>query len=309
MGELRGQSSLGGGSPALDWLGLSSPAARQAGDFATPMAVAVRGSRVYVADPQHGLGPRVHVLDLQSRKTSVITQAGGAALRWPIDVAVAGENLAIADAQRAAVFVLDSQGRTIATVGAGMLRRPASVAWRSADEPLWVMDAALDSLLIFAPSGALRGTSGGRGAGLGQYNHPAGVSLRPLPTAGPATASPSNSGAVADSMNFRVQMLGSEGDARVAIGSKGDAAGDFSLPRDVAFDSAGRLYVLDSQFENVQVFDADGQLLLAFGEGGAGPGEFSVPSGITIDDHNRIWIADSYNRRVQVFELLSEPTP
>jgi DNA-binding beta-propeller fold protein YncE len=96
------------------------------------------------------------------------------------------------------------------------------------------------------------------------------------------------------------------GDFVNLFGRKGDAAGDFALPRDVAFDSDGHVYVLDNQFENVQVFDRDGRLLMAFGEEGAGPGRFSLPSGITIDQRDRIWIADTYNRRVQVFEYLRE---
>jgi DNA-binding beta-propeller fold protein YncE len=111
---------------------------------------------------------------------------------------------------------------------------------------------------------------------------------------------------VADSMNFRVQLVDATGDFVNLFGRKGDAAGDFALPRDVAFDSDGHVYVLDNQFENVQVFDRDGRLLMAFGEEGAGPGRFSLPSGITIDQRDRIWIADTYNRRVQVFEYLRE---
>ncbi len=112
--------------------------------------------------------------------------------------------------------------------------------------------------------------------------------------------------AVADSMNFRVQLLDSDGNLITMFGQKGDAAGDFALPRDVAFDSDGHLYVLDNQFENVQIFDRQGRLLMAFGEEGTGRGHFALPSGITIDDKNRIWIADTYNRRVQVFEYLPE---
>ena len=110
-------------------------------------------------------------------------------------------------------------------------------------------------------------------------------------------------------MNFRVQMLGPDGNAPVAFGEKGDAAGDFAMPRDVACDSDGNLYVLDNQFENIQIFDRQQRLLMALGRGGERPGEFSLPSGITIDGRDRIWIADTYNRRVQVFQYLKEARP
>ena len=106
-----------------------------------------------------------------------------------------------------------------------------------------------------------------------------------------------------------MQLIDDAGEPTVVFGQKGDAAGDFARPRDVAIDSEGHIYVLDNQFENVQLFDRDGRLLMAFGRGGSGPGEFSLPSGITIDDRDRIWVADSYNHRVQVFQYLSEDAP
>jgi DNA-binding beta-propeller fold protein YncE len=110
-------------------------------------------------------------------------------------------------------------------------------------------------------------------------------------------------------MNFRVQLFDSGGTPLRAFGRKGNAAGDFSLPRDIAIDSDGHVYVLDNQFENVQIFDAEGRLLLAFGGEGGGPGQFSLPSSITIDDRDRIWVADTYNRRVQAFQYLREGAP
>jgi len=103
-----------------------------------------------------------------------------------------------------------------------------------------------------------------------------------------------------------VQIFREPAAVPLVFGQKGDAAGDFARPRDVAFDADGHVYVLDNQFENVQIFTPDGRLLMAFGQGGSGPGEFSLPSGITIDEGGRIWIADSLNRRVQVFQYLPE---
>jgi len=91
---------------------------------------------------------------------------------------------------------------------------------------------------------------------------------------------------------------------RVTFGRKGDAGGDFAMPKGVAFDEEGRIWVCDAQFENIQGFDRTGRLLLSFGREGLGPGEFWLPSGLAIDSRRRLWVADTYNRRIQVFRIL-----
>jgi sugar lactone lactonase YvrE len=269
-----------------------------------PASVAVAGERVYVADPSHNSGPLLHVLDLEARSYSQIRQAAGGPLRLPIDIACSNGLLAIADALRAAVFVVDAQGRTLRTIGDGKFKRPASLAW--VRDQLWVLDAGAGSVLIFDANGTLRHQFGGRGAEPGKFNFPA--ALAAFSSAG-ASSAPTLRSAVADSMNFRIQLFENDGAPLRSFGRKGNAAGDFSLPRDVAFDSEGHIYVLDNQFENIQVFDAQGQLLMAFGGEGAGPGQFSLPSGITIDERDRIWIADTYNCRVQAFQYIRDGAP
>lgn len=306
IGELRGEASLGRKPTAGEALrgAFAGPQPRPA--FSTPTAVAVSGMRVFVADPSHPGGATVHVLDLAAKEYSQIREAAGAALRWPIDVATSEGRVAIADGKRAAVFVLGENGQSLATIGAGTLQRPAGAAFSADGRAIWVLDAAAHALRRFdLSSGAEEQVIGRRGAGDGEFNFPAGVGsaasvrwLPPIEAAGEIV--------VADAMNFRVQLFDRSGAARAIWGKKGDAAGDFALPRDAASDSEGHIYVLDSQFENVQIFEPSGQLLLAFGGEGVGPGQFSVPSGITIDADDRIWIADTYNRRVQVFQYLRE---
>jgi DNA-binding beta-propeller fold protein YncE len=99
-------------------------------------------------------------------------------------------------------------------------------------------------------------------------------------------------------------LLDLDGVCLKTIGKKGDGAGDFALPKGVAFDSEGHIYVVDAQFENIQVFDPNGQLLMAFGEEGNGLGEFSLPAGLMIDGMDRIWVADAGNHRIQVFSYM-----
>jgi sugar lactone lactonase YvrE len=101
-----------------------------------------------------------------------------------------------------------------------------------------------------------------------------------------------------------VQRLAADGAFLSAIGRKGDAAGDLALPKGVAVDASGNIWIADAQFENIQAFTPDGKLLMGLGREGNGVGEFWLPSGLCIDATNRLWVADSYNRRVQVFQLL-----
>lgn len=80
------------------------------------------------------------------------------------------------------------------------------------------------------------------------------------------------------------------------------------MPKGVAVDRDGHVYVADAHFENVQVFDDSGRLLMAFGREGRGAGRFSLPAGLAFDDQDRLWVADSGNRRLQVFAYLRSPS-
>lgn len=293
IGQLTGEASLQVKPTGLDALRAIFTGPKPTVSFSTPLAVAAVAERVYIADGQLGV---IHVLDLAARTYSTINQAAGQPLQWPIDViALDAGTIAVADSRRQAIFLYDSTGRFVRSIGEGLLQRPTSVAYDASAGELWALDTAAHSLVAFDRQGGLARRLGGRGGEPLRFNFPAGLSYH------------GQTGlVVADSMNFRVQVLDRDGSSTSVFGSKGDAAGNFALPRDVAVDSEGHIFVLDNQFENVQAFDRSGQLLMAFGQEGHGPGEFYLPSGIAIDERDRIWIADTYNRRVQVFQYLRE---
>lgn len=263
--------------------------------FSTPTSLAVTGDDIFVCD---GQSRAVYHLNLISRDFRAITRAAGEPFEWPIDITLADQNLAIADSKRAAVFVMTTAGVDVRTIGKGSLMRPAAVSWSPARREYWVLDTAAHACVIFNEDGREKSRFGQRGESLGEFNYPAGL-----------ICDDRFGAVIADSMNFRAQIVDAAGMPMRMFGRKGDAAGDFSLPRDVATDSDGHIYVLDNQFENIQVFDRQGRLLMAWGQEGRGPGQFYLPSGITIDAQDRIWIADAYNRRIQVFQYLAEEKP
>jgi 6-bladed beta-propeller len=259
------------------------------------MSVIAKGDLVFVADGQN---QAVYRMDLASRTFTTMRDTGSKRLEWPIDLTFVKDSIAVADSKRAAVFLFNMDGVYQRAIGERDLKRPAAIAHDATADELYVIDSGAHDCKVFDASGNKRRTIGTRGSASGQFNFPTGI-----------TRLSDRGLAIADSMNFRVQLLAPDGSPRASFGHKGDAAGDFALPRDVATDSQGHLYVLDNQFENIQLFDDQGRLLMALGQEGRGPGEFYLPAGISIDDQDRIWIADTYNRRVQVFQYLKETQP
>ena len=237
-------------------------------------------------------GATVHLLDLEARTHLRISGWGEERLVAPVGVAWVGDRLFVSDVQRGELIEFDVRGAYRGRFGGDDLHHPVGIAYLPTRNRLYVVDRSQHHVVVFRPDGTRIGTLGEYGSAPGQFNYPTHLSVR------------GDRLLVADSGNFRVQLLDLDGRCLKTIGQKGNGAGDFALPKGVAFDSEGHLYVVDSQFENVQIFDSEGRLLLAFGREGRDLGEFWLPTGIAIDDKDRIWIADGGNRRIQVFVYL-----
>ena len=82
----------------------------------------------------------------------------------------------------------------------------------------------------------------------------------------------------------------------------GDGPDVFSDVRDLAVDSAGRIYVLQSTAKRVVIFDDSGRFVRSFGRAGGGPGEFENPIGMQLDPAGRLWVSDPRNARYTVFD-------
>ena len=98
---------------------------------------------------------------------------------------------------------------------------------------------------------------------------------------------------------------GGEGGGGGGRGNDGSgAAGEqFNRPTDVAWDSAGNIYVADG-YGNARIakYDPAGKWIKNWGKRGVGPGEFNVVHGIAIDAANNVYVADRDNKRIQVFD-------
>ena len=75
----------------------------------------------------------------------------------------------------------------------------------------------------------------------------------------------------------------------------------FNLPRGIASDSYGNVYIADTGNSRIQKFSSDGNLITNWGSTGSGDGEFNRPEALIIDSSNNIYVADQCNHRIQKF--------
>lgn len=212
----------------------------------------------------------------------------------PVGISVDAENnVFVADAEYAEIFVLSPAGKPIRSFGKGVLKRPTGITMDRDRRELFVVDTYSHDVKIFTLDGALIRTLGQRGDQRGQFNFPTHAHFA------------RNELYVADTLNNRVQVFTRGSDnPRLVIGSLGSMKGQFARPKGVTTDSEGNIYVVESYFDHLVVFDAEGRFLLPIGGLGKNVGQFYLPSGVFADSRNRIFVADMFNGRVAVFQFL-----
>ncbi|MCI0535826.1 MAG: 6-bladed beta-propeller [Verrucomicrobiales bacterium] len=101
----------------------------------------------------------------------------------------------------------------------------------------------------------------------------------------------------------RVNHFTPEGKLVAQWGTQGTNAGQLTLPRAVAVNSRGEIFISEyTTVDRVQQFSKDGgQFINVFGRPGTHAGEFNRAEGLGIDATDHIYVADSCNHRIQVF--------
>ncbi|MDP1808872.1 MAG: hypothetical protein Q8L35_04975 [Actinomycetota bacterium] len=158
-----------------------------------------------------------------------------------------------------------------------------------------------DGVYRFSTQGKLLKKIGARGAAPGEFNYPTAV----------AVAGPDGAIYVADQLNSRVVALSPGGKVKWILGrpTRADAPGLFALPRGIALDAKGRLYVSDTFLHRIVVLNGDGGLISVFGERGAKDVRFDFPEGLAVDGKGYLYVADRENNRVQILTIRRFPRP
>ena len=101
----------------------------------------------------------------------------------------------------------------------------------------------------------------------------------------------------------RVNHFTTDGDLVQQWGRKGTNLGEFILPRSIAINSRGEVFLSEyTTVDRVQGFTADSHKpFLSFGQPGDANGEFNRAEGLGVDAQDHLFVADSCNHRVQVF--------
>ena len=84
----------------------------------------------------------------------------------------------------------------------------------------------------------------------------------------------------------------------LSIGSADDENTMFYRIGDMAVDSQGNMFVVDSGNQRIQKYDEDGNYLLTIGRKGQGPGEFMSPYDIFLDAHENIYVSEGMKMHV-----------
>jgi DNA-binding beta-propeller fold protein YncE len=269
------------------------------GTLQNPRGVAVRGTRMLVADDQHH---RVAAFDTGGHLLASIGsgQGGGPGqLNFPYGVAIDPQGR---------VFVADDMNQRIVRYSTpqtnyqykarwgsygtapGQLAYPRGAATNASGE-LYVANTGNDRIDVFDASGTLKRSFGTSGRATGQFDGPLGVA-----------ADAGGIRAVTDSVNGRVQLINPDGSIATVWGSPNPGPTILPNPVAVAFDSAGNGFVLDNRRSTIVVFDrATASTSRVIGTEGSGPGQLLSPQALAIDASGNIAVADTGNERIARF--------
>lgn len=117
-----------------------------------------------------------------------------------------------------------------------------------------------------------------------------------------------NTAYVADAGNHQIvaiDITGANFSVTGSYGTAGTGIGQFGVLGQIAVDSSGRIYVVDSGNSRiVRIDNMTGAGWVTYGSAGSGTGQFTVASGIAVDSSGRIYVSDeSLDRVIRINDM------
>jgi DNA-binding beta-propeller fold protein YncE len=137
--------------------------------------------------------------------------------------------------------------------------------------------------ILEGTSGRYLGMFGSVGSGVGQFRAPRQIASREERIY------------VVDQLNHRVSVFDLDGRPVLSIGGFGTQPNQLNMPRGVAVDAGGNVYVSDSTADVIKRFSANGTF-----EGRIDGGNVDHPLGLTFDPKGALWVADGVTARLVV---------
>ncbi len=263
-----------------------------------PMGLALSpdGHRMYIAD--FGAGT-VFKADLQAKRFGYFAPDQGFA--QPFGVAVdAQEHVYVSDSGARTVTAYDARGEKLWSVGREF-ERPTGLCLDREAGLLYVVDSGTQAsqshrVWQYDLKGTrLREIGNGRGSEDNQFHFPVYCAVD---SAGKLY--------VGDTMNFRIEVFGRDGQYLGKYGENGDGPGTFARIKGLDFDGFGNLYVADGGHSTVQIFNREWDVLLTFGAFAPFVEYFDIPSCLAIDRKiNRIYVCNEHNARINAYDLVN----
>ena len=218
------------------------------------------------------------------------------AMSKPFDVAACKGLIFVSDTVLRSVMVFDVPGKRFYEIGKdkpGTLQKPLGIA--TDDEcNLYVADATSKRIMVYDQAGNYLKALGGQDW-FDRLTHLA------VDTEGTRVYAVDTGGIGSESHHVLVFDT-STGRHLRNIGKRGTEDGEFNLPRDIAVDANGWLYVVDGGNFRVQVFDNNGDFVRKVGQLGRQYGHFARPKGVAVDGEGNIYVSDAAHGNFQIFD-------
>ncbi|XP_078573782.1 uncharacterized protein LOC144860462 [Branchiostoma floridae x Branchiostoma japonicum] len=291
MGGLKDLGSLtvdvGSNNPVLRFGQKGS----QQGQFNTPMDVAVRGDRLYVADT---CNKRVQVFDLSGKFFSSFST-----ITCPGSVAVQTDGSIVVNSGFE-VMKFSPSGKLLHTFPLGeYCTNPYGLAVQR-DGRVVVADPDKHSIFLFEADWTLVKQVGGKGWGDGQFHHPAFVCV-----------DKEDNIIVADTDNCRVQVFDKNLNFKHKFGQFGRQPQDMWGPAGVSADSRGNIVLANvgddsgvggvEHGRKLQVFCPNGMWVSTISSDGD---KLNFPHGVAVTEDGHVFVADPFDYCIRKYRYM-----